>query len=242
MSKPVVTHIISGVSDVATARVGQRTLILTEDDNTLYRLHEPWNVGVVFSDVDKSVVSKQVIMSMATLLAVNWVANQQAITVVGVTADNLVLVRPADTYIDEYIDNGLEAISQADDSITFECDITPVVDIDIMVFIFGSNTYAGLEDVAYSGSYTDLTDKPDILAITETPITIAVSDWSGTTATKTVTGVTADSSVDIIYPTREDSETFSRNGLFVSHSGTDLTFTAKSAPADDINLIIEILK
>jgi hypothetical protein len=261
MSKPVVTHIVETLNDTTTSRVAKGTLVLCEGNNVLYKLDSAWLSGA-FSDADKTAVSQHVTMKTGTLFPGGWVGNQQTLTIAGVIPDNLNMVRPVDADFDAYVDNGIQAVDENIDEIVFECDIVPTTDIDVSVFIFGSNLYnSALAPVATSGKHNDTIDRDaadahpissitglpavldTILTFTEVPVTIAVADWAGgTSVTKTVTGVTADST-QYFEMSKADSDRVADFGVWPTAQATDsLTFVADETPTNDITLNVLILK
>jgi len=104
---------------------------------------------------------------------------------------------------------------------------------------------SNLADIAFSGSYTDLSNKPDLTAkqdnYTTQSITIAVADWSGgTTATKTVTGVTA-TSYNSVTANKTNADLLAAFGVWANAQSTDeITFTADETPTEDISVTIVI--
>lgn len=80
----------------------------------------------------------KIVYQSATLAAANWVNNEQTVTVQGVLADEtaqLIQPVPSASDITAYISNGIVAIAQGANSITFKCDTVPSSDIDIYVVI-----------------------------------------------------------------------------------------------------------
>ena len=106
-------------------------------------------------------------------------------------------------------------------------------------------SWNALAAVAVSGSYDDLSNKPDLTAkqdnYTTQSITIAVADWSGgTTATKTVTGVTA-TSYNSVTANKTNADLLAAFGVWANAQSTDeITFTADETPTEDISVTIVI--
>lgn len=73
----------------------------------------------------------------ATLLAANWVAKTQRISVEGVTANNTVIVSANYTSIDEYSASGVVCMGQYAGELAFSCKYTPANDLDINIVILG---------------------------------------------------------------------------------------------------------
>lgn len=81
-------------------------------------------------------------MTTITLSTNAWDnSNEQTVTVSGVTSTSGILVSPVPTYIDQYSDCGIYAISQAANVLTFKCDEVPDVDISVNIaFWEGANS------------------------------------------------------------------------------------------------------
>lgn len=75
-----------------------------------------------------------------TLVAANWVNNQQTVAVDGVTADNIIVPCPQQEYDNsvKYANHGIHCISQNTNSLTFKCLSTPIADIVVNVGVFYS--------------------------------------------------------------------------------------------------------
>ena len=72
--------------------------------------------------------------STVVLTSLDWDSNnEQTVSVSGITADSGILVSPVPSQLDIYGDNGVYAISQAEDSLTFKCNDIPDVDISVNV-------------------------------------------------------------------------------------------------------------
>ena len=72
--------------------------------------------------------------STVILTSLGWDSNnEQMVSVSGITADSGILVSPAPTQIEVYVDSGIYALSQANNSLTFRCNDIP--DIDVVVNI-----------------------------------------------------------------------------------------------------------
>lgn len=74
-----------------------------------------------------------------TLTSSGWTASgdkyQQTVTAQGVTASNNIVVGPAPANIDAYAESGIYAVSQAANSITFECSAVPTANLSANVII-----------------------------------------------------------------------------------------------------------
>lgn len=73
-------------------------------------------------------------------------------------------------------------------------------------------------------------------------LTLATGDWSGTTATKTITGLTDNDIVKVAPVSKTDATNWATANIWVTQSGTTLTFTADTAPTVSIAVIYEITK
>ena len=71
-----------------------------------------------------------------TLVAADWSANAQTITVSGVTSSNVVFVSPAPASVSDYTNAGIICTAQGTDSLSFSCVTTPTNDITLNVVIF----------------------------------------------------------------------------------------------------------
>lgn len=81
---------------------------------------------------------KKAIKRTVTLPLLSWVNNTVTVTVLGVTADNLVFVSPdADSYL-TYGENTVRCTSQNTDVLTFTCETEPTVDITVNVVIWNN--------------------------------------------------------------------------------------------------------
>ena len=70
-----------------------------------------------------------------TLTVANWSANQQSVTISGITANTTIWVAPKQTYanIDLYSFHQIIGVSQSTNTITFKCSTTPTVDVLINI-------------------------------------------------------------------------------------------------------------
>ena len=75
-----------------------------------------------------------------TLPASNWVDNMQTVTVEGVTAKSIILASydPSDKNYESYIDSDVKCISQDIDTLTFQCEYPPDVDVVANVAVYYS--------------------------------------------------------------------------------------------------------
>jgi len=77
------------------------------------------------------------IVSSITIPAADWVADEQTVTVTGVTADNEVdVIIETQANGDLWADANIYVISQGIDTLTFTCETTPTDDIQIKVRIW----------------------------------------------------------------------------------------------------------
>lgn len=84
--------------------------------------------------------------SIIMLLASRWTSNTQTITVTGVNSDSVIFVSPnpaAGNYT-AYVESGIRCISQADGSLTFQCEDVPTANLLVHVAIYYS--IAGAEN------------------------------------------------------------------------------------------------
>lgn len=81
-------------------------------------------------------------VAQIVLLAVGWASdNTQTVDVTGILADEnqqLIIPVPKSESKSAYISAGIECVSQAADSLTFQCASAPTEDIRINVFVFGA--------------------------------------------------------------------------------------------------------
>lgn len=71
-----------------------------------------------------------------TLTSGGWSNNKQTVAANGVKVDNVVVITHAPNSYSDYRDYCVRCIEQGTDSLTFECDITPTVEITANVAIF----------------------------------------------------------------------------------------------------------
>ena len=71
-----------------------------------------------------------------TLLAANWVSNEQTINVSNVTESSVVMVGSSPLNLEEYVDCGVLCIAQGNGTLTFSCDTVPQNDLDVNVICF----------------------------------------------------------------------------------------------------------
>lgn len=81
------------------------------------------------------------VKSIGTFDGLGWNSQEdgtylQTVTVVGVTADNDILVAPTDEYKDAYIRMDCEAISQGENTVTFQCVNPEDLNMQVKVIIF----------------------------------------------------------------------------------------------------------
>lgn len=69
------------------------------------------------------------------LTVLGWTADSQTVTATGVTASNIVIVTPTPADQAAYVAAGIICTTQGADSLTFTCDTTPIVAIDVQVVI-----------------------------------------------------------------------------------------------------------
>ena len=85
--------------------------------------------------IDKPTIGSK-ISTTATLAAANWSDNSQTITVNGVTSTNDIIISPSATSEEAYSNAGVKGTAQGTNSLTFECDSTPEVDLGVDLLIF----------------------------------------------------------------------------------------------------------
>ena len=73
----------------------------------------------------------------ATLTVAGWSSNAQAVDVEGVTTSNDIIVSPAFESYGDWGKYSVQAASQLDGTIVFECKTTPTVNISVNILIFG---------------------------------------------------------------------------------------------------------
>ena len=73
----------------------------------------------------------------ATLLAANWAAKTQRISVEGVTANNTVIVSANYDSIEEYSTSGVVCMGQYAGELAFSCKYTPTNDLNLNIVILG---------------------------------------------------------------------------------------------------------
>lgn len=118
----------NGGTDVSGWKTWQETLISGTNIKTI-------NGTSVLGSGDLVLSQPSSPSTMPTLTAANWSANTQTVTVVGVTANNIVFVSPAPASAADYSTAGIICTAQATDSLTFTCTQTPSVDIVVNVVI-----------------------------------------------------------------------------------------------------------
>jgi len=75
-------------------------------------------------------------------------------------------------------------------------------------------------------------------------LNVVVGDWSGSppVATKTITGLTDNDIVKVAPATKTDAANWATANIWVTQSGTTLTFSADTAPTASIAVVYEITK
>lgn len=80
-----------------------------------------------------------------TLAAASWSSKAQVVTVPGVLADEakqMIDIIPADASKNAYISNGVFAVSQAANSLTFNCVTVPTADLTVYITVTEVQSYA----------------------------------------------------------------------------------------------------
>ena len=75
--------------------------------------------------------------TMPELTVAGWSSNTQTVSVTGVTVSNIVIVSPAPASAADYAAANILCVSQATDSLTFQCDTVPTNAITVNVVIMG---------------------------------------------------------------------------------------------------------
>lgn len=70
-----------------------------------------------------------------TLLSTAWSDNQQTLTVDGISDTDNVNIYPAESYSDEYINYGIQAVSTSSNGVTFSCTSVPSENISVIVSV-----------------------------------------------------------------------------------------------------------
>lgn len=110
-----------------------------KNKNEVYSKDDVYNKDEVYSktEVDPLLSAKQDKHGKAIikLLAANWVANTQRISVDGVTANNTVLVSANYSDVEEYSACGVVCMGQYAGELAFSCKYTPTNDLWVNIVI-----------------------------------------------------------------------------------------------------------
>lgn len=87
----------------------------------------PANLGCAVPSVAKT----------ATLASGSWSGNQQTVSVAGVTAGGHIIIAPAGASYVAYAENMVRCVSQAEGSLTFQCEDVPSSDLTVNILIVG---------------------------------------------------------------------------------------------------------
>lgn len=94
------------------------------------------------------------------LTAAGWSNGAQTVTARGVTANNVVIVTPAPSSMEDYAASDVKCTAQATNALTFECETTPETALAVNVIVFAaeySMFYTGASAPAASlGSEGDI--------------------------------------------------------------------------------------
>lgn len=98
------------------------------------------NLGVVTAeelknDLKSIGAQSQHITTVAILYATEWSNNSQTVTVDDVTSENTVIVGSHPSYQTIYSDNGVLCVEQKDKALVFNCESTPLSDIQVNIII-----------------------------------------------------------------------------------------------------------
>lgn len=74
-------------------------------------------------------------VTSATLNASDWDNNSQTVSVTGVTATDIIIASPAPASHDDYVMDNIRCAAQATGELTFTCDFTPSIDVDVNLII-----------------------------------------------------------------------------------------------------------
>ena len=75
-----------------------------------------------------------------TLVSSQWTDNTQVITLTGVTSSNTIIVSPTPSSIESYSEFSIQCTTQGENSLTFICDETPDVNIEVNVLVLEEKT------------------------------------------------------------------------------------------------------
>lgn len=117
--------------------------------------------------------------------------------------------------------------------------------------IFGklAKWFADLKTVAFTGSYSDLSNTPDLTAYAAKPtvrtLTLSTAGWDSTAKTQTVTcaGVSADETAQLITvtPALASQSAYLEAGIrCTAQAANALTFTATTVPTADLTVYVTI--
>lgn len=94
------------------------------------------------------------------LTAAGWSNGAQTVTARGVTANNVVIVSPAPSSLEDYFAADVKCVAQAANALTFECDTVPETALAVNIIVFAaeySMFYTGASAPAASlGSEGDI--------------------------------------------------------------------------------------
>lgn len=117
--------------------------------------------------------------------------------------------------------------------------------------IFGklAKWFADLKTVAFTGSYSDLSNKPDLTSYAAKPtvrtLTLSTAGWVGTSKTQTVTcsGVSASETAQLITPVpalASQTAYYKAGILCTGQAANSLTFTCTTVPTEDLTVYVVI--
>ncbi len=93
----------------------------------------PYELSMI-TDTEYATISEP--STPPTLLAANWVSNEQTINVSNVTESSVVMVGSSPLNLEEYVDCGVLCIAQGNGTLTFSCDTVPQNDLAVNVICF----------------------------------------------------------------------------------------------------------
>ena len=73
----------------------------------------------------------------ATLAAAGWSSNKQTVTVSGITDSHHLIITPAPASYVEYVDGMVRCVTQAANSLTFQCEDVPSAELTVNILIVG---------------------------------------------------------------------------------------------------------